>query len=219
MDAPTQPEDALAQPTRGRLFAVLSKLHRPAGTDELAEQLGLHPNGVRVHLERLRDAGLVIRERTRHRRGRPRDMWLVAPGAMPGGQSPSGYSDLGRWLARAISSRRTTPRAVEATGREIGHELASAGDGTTDRTLLAVLASLGFQPRWEDDTPGHLTYHLCNCPYRDAARESPDVVCGLHRGITQGLIDLLEPEMRLDTFIAHDPDEAGCLIELAGANH
>jgi hypothetical protein len=33
------PDDALSQPTRARLFALLSELRRPAGTAELAERL------------------------------------------------------------------------------------------------------------------------------------------------------------------------------------
>ena len=51
MDAPfaIAPEDVLAQPTRARLFALLGELKRPAGTVELADRLGLHPNGVRIH--------------------------------------------------------------------------------------------------------------------------------------------------------------------------
>lgn len=43
-------QDALAQPTRGRLFELLCELKRPAGTTELAERLKLHHNGVRMHL-------------------------------------------------------------------------------------------------------------------------------------------------------------------------
>src|SRR4051795_8961165 len=46
MDVPSQP-DALALPTRRRLFAELGELRRPAGTEELAARVGLHPNGVR----------------------------------------------------------------------------------------------------------------------------------------------------------------------------
>ena len=60
MDVPPQP-DALALPTRRRLFAELSELRRPAGTEELAGRVGLHPNGVRTQLERLHEAGLVTR--------------------------------------------------------------------------------------------------------------------------------------------------------------
>lgn len=62
MDLPGQSGDALAQPTRARLFAELARLRRPAGTEELARLLDLHPNGVRRHLERLREAGLVRRD-------------------------------------------------------------------------------------------------------------------------------------------------------------
>src|SRR5689334_20583435 len=129
MDLPAQPDDVLAQPTRARLFAALSELRRPASTEELATLLDLHPNGIRLHLERLSDAGLLERERARHGRGRPRDMWAIAAGAQPGGDPPSAYADLGRWLARTIQPRKSTLRAVEASGREIGRDLAPSGDG------------------------------------------------------------------------------------------
>ena len=217
MDLPARPDDALAQPTRARLFDLLGELRRPAGTEELAQRLGLHPNGVRVHLERLLTAGLVTRERIRQTRGRPRDMWVIAPGARPGGDAPSGYALLGRWLTRVISRGRASLRAVEATGREIGRELAPPeADCSAEERLHAVLTSLGFQPRREVSGAGGLTYRLCNCPYRDAVRESPEVVCTLHRGITRGLVDVIAPSAKLSGFVPEDPYEAGCRIELQG---
>ena len=63
---------------------------------------------------------------------------------------------------------------------------------------------------------GTLTYKLCNCPYRDAVRESRDVVCTLHRGMTRGLLDAIAPETELAGFVPRDPYAAGCLIELRG---
>jgi predicted ArsR family transcriptional regulator len=217
MDLPPRPDDVLAQPTRARLFEALSELRRGASTDELAERLALHPNGVRAHLERLRQAGLVARERTRRPRGRPRDTWTVAPGARPGGEPPMAYADLGRWLARAIPPGTGRLRAVEATGREIGRELAPEdGAGSAEATLHAALAALGFQPEREIDPAGTLTYRLCNCPYRDAVRENQAVVCTLHRGMTQGLLDALAPTTRLAGFVPREPYTAGCLIELRG---
>ncbi len=44
LPAVADPDDALSQPTRARLFALLSELKRPAGTAELADRLVLHPN-------------------------------------------------------------------------------------------------------------------------------------------------------------------------------
>jgi predicted ArsR family transcriptional regulator len=217
MDLPIRPDDALAQPTRARLFTVLEELRRPTGTDELADRLGLHPNGVRAHLERLREAGLVTRDRPRQRRGRPRDMWTVASDARPGGDPPTAYADLGRWLARAIAPGKTRLRAVEATGREIGRDLAAdGGAASAEGRMHATLVSLGFQPEREIDPEGQLTYRLRNCPYRDAVRENQPVVCTLHRGITRGLLDAIAPETRLAGFVPRDPDTAGCLIELRG---
>ena len=217
MDLSARPDEELAQPTRARLFGVLSELRRPAGTEELAERLALHPNGVRVHLERLRKAGLVARERTRQARGRPRDMWSIAPDARPGGQPPSAYVELGRWLARVISARKTSLRAVEATGREIGHDLAPEGGASSaEERMHAALASLGFQPKREVDPAGRLTYRLCNCPYRDAVGESQQIVCTLHRGMTRGLLDAVSPKTTLAAFVPRDPYAAGCEIELRG---
>src|SRR3954454_14100792 len=217
MDSPALPDDALAQPTRARLFEALGELRRPAGTEELAERLGMHPNGVRTHLERLSEAGLVERRRTRQSRGRPRDMWTIAPGAEPGGEPPSGDLDLGRWLARLVSEGKTSRRAVESTGREIGRELAPTGGASSaEEKMHATLTALGFRPRRELDDARTLTYTLCNCPYSDAVRESQDVVCTLHRGMTRGLLDALAPETKLAGFVPRDPYAAGCLIELRG---
>jgi predicted ArsR family transcriptional regulator len=217
MDLPTPPEDALAQPTRARLFAALTELRRPSGTEELAQRLGLHPNGVRLHLERLLDAGLVTRERPRQPRGRPRDMWSVSPDAAPGGDPPSAYADLGRWLARVISPGTTTLRRVEATGREIGRTLAPEADAAPgDERMHSALVSLGFQPQRDIDATGELTYRLGNCPYRDAVRENQAVICTLHRGITRGLLDEIAPDTKLAAFIPRDPYTAGCLIQLRG---
>jgi predicted ArsR family transcriptional regulator len=190
-------------------------LRRPVGTGELAERLGLHPNGVRAHLERLREAGLVARERPARARGRPRDMWAVAPGARPADEPPSAYQDLGRWLVRVIASRPEAAADAEEHGRRIGREIAPHGDPEPESALRATLASLGFQPERERHGGG-LTYRLCNCPYREVVRQDQEVVCGFHRGLTRGLLDELAPDTELAGFLPRDPDDAGCVVELRG---
>jgi predicted ArsR family transcriptional regulator len=209
------PADPLSHPTRARLFALLSELKRAAGTAELADRLELHPNGVRRHLERLEQQGLIERARVRQRRGRPPDAWTVAPEARPGGRAPRAYQDLGRWLARALRAGGGR-RGIEATGREIGRELAPKNPDRDPDALETTLTALGFQPTIEQREDDLLTVCLGNCPYRDAVRENQPAICALHRGITRGLLDLLEPQAKLTAFVPHDPDEAGCVIELRG---
>lgn len=213
---PADSDDALAQPTRARLFALLGELRRPAGTVELAERLGMHPNGVRMHLERLQEAGLIARGRAPQPRGRPRDAWTIAADARPGGDAPSAYADLGRWLARAIPARAGRLRDVEAVGRDIGRELAPSDAVDAGEAMRTTLVALGFAPHEQPGPAGRVTYCLGNCPYRDAVRENQEVVCTLHRGMTRGLLDVLEPGATLEGFVARDPDTAGCLVELAG---
>lgn len=190
MDVPDQPGDALFQPTRARLFALLGQLRRPAPSDELAGRLELHPNGVRTHLEHLQAAGRVLRERERLARGRPRDIWAVDPSARPGGDPPTGYAELARWLVRTLAAGSTRVRDV--------------------------LTSLGFQPERVPADSDPVTYRLRNCPYREAARERQAFVCGLLRGLTRGLLDVIDPATELVGFEAKDPDTAGCLIQLEG---
>lgn len=210
-------DDVLAQPTRARLFALLDQLRRTASTAELADRLQLHPNGVRAHLERLEQAGLVERGRVRQARGRPLDTWAISPGARPGGRAPQGYRELGRWLARALHARRPGLPGIEATGREIGRELVQEGAAPGLPALKAALSALGFQPQLEPERDGRLTICLGNCPYRDAVHENQPAICTLHQGITAGLLERLAPEQQMANFVPRDPDRAGCTIELEPA--
>lgn len=218
MDVPfaTDPGDVLAQPTRARLFALLGELRRPTGTMELAECLELHPNGVRIHLERMEQAGLVERVRVRDRRGRPPDAWTISADARPGGSAPRAYQDLGRWLARALKARPRGLRGIEETGRQIGRELAPDDAPAGTEVFETSLTALGFQPTLTRQHGDTATFCLGNCPYRDAVHENQPAICALHKGITRGLLDVLAPDAKLAGFVPHDPDSAGCTIDVRG---
>ena len=220
------PTTLLLQRTRRRLFALLEELRRPASTGELAAGLGMHPNGVRTHLALMSDAGLLVRHRVRLARGRPRDAWAIAQTARSEGQSVVAYQTVARWLARSIPPTPARLREVEAAGRGIGREvaagrgigrdLATAHDGGgVAEALVELLAGLGFQPEVEAARGGMLSCRLRNCPYRESVRANQPVVCRLHRGITVGALEVLAPEATLERFVPHDPDEAGCEVDVA----
>jgi predicted ArsR family transcriptional regulator len=206
----------LSHATRARLFGVLTELGRAAATDELAGRLGLHPNGVRIHLDRMLEAGLVVRRRVRQPRGRPRDEWAVSAEAQPGGDPPHAYEELSRWLARAIPAGPARLREIERAGREVGRELAPEDAVSAQEALRDTLTALGFQPVLEREASGRVRCRLRNCPYRDSVKENQEVVCTLHRGITQGVLDVLEPTATLAAFVPRDPDTAGCEIAVDG---
>ena len=217
MDVPVRPGDALSQPTRARVFALLGELRRPASTEELAAALELHPNGVRLHLERLRGEGLVERRRERQARGRPRDSWTISADAQPGGDPPTSYASLSRWLVRALVRSGARVGDMEEAGRLIGRGLASDQAGDTDEQMLFdTLTTLGFQPERARSAGQRVTYRLRNCPYRQAVHERQPLVCALHRGLTTGLVEAMDADSRVVAFEPKDPDLAGCLIRVRG---
>ena len=50
--------------------------------------------------------------------------------------------------------------------------------------LAHVLEAHGFEPSVEG-----LEIAMRRCPFADVARESPAVVCGIHRGLVQGVLE------------------------------
>ena len=209
-------DDPLAQPARARAFAFLAEVRRPATIEEIAGHLGLHSTGVRTHLSRLEQAGLVERRVVRRSRGRPRYEWTVAPGATPHGRRPDAQAQLASWLAGALAAGATTREGLEDHGYEVGRALAPSSARRPPAAALGdALAAMGFRPdrRTHGDTA---TYELRNCPYRDAVHAGGRHVCALHAGITRGLLQRLAPQAELADFVAKDPDGAGCLIEVEG---
>jgi hypothetical protein len=61
------------------------------------------------------------------------------------------------------------------------------------RALLDELADMGFDPSVEDEGPDGrdgvtgIAFH--RCPFRELAGLYPDLVCELHRGLTEGILD------------------------------
>lgn len=213
-DAAEPLSDPLAPPARAAAFAFLARLRRPAGITELAEHLGLHPTGVRVHLAALERTGILERRRVRGGRGRPRDTWVVAPDARA--VPPGAHRELAAWLAGALGDGATTPDALERHGRRLGRELApEVPPGTPPAVAVGdALAAMGFRPACQP-RPGGAEFALRSCPYRDAVRAGGRGVCALHAGITRGLLEGLSPDAELVRFVAGEPDSGECRVEVA----
>lgn len=251
---------ALADDSRYALFSELGRGEAPLSTMELAGRLGLHPNTVRLHLERLRAAGLV-RSATDSRGGvgRPQLLWSVVPDAPSFGFEPDGFRVLAHLLADALAASAPSPAALRAVGRRAGEARVGGpggrrprrrrrgrssggpprgsrtGGGTVaprgpvpERTtpgvvaaepvaaglltggaldeVVAELADLGFDPLVEPDgAPGAAggggltgpagaagvsgaSVVFTSCPFRELATSYPDLVCALHRGVTEGIV-------------------------------
>ncbi|HET9728876.1 MAG TPA: helix-turn-helix domain-containing protein [Acidimicrobiia bacterium] len=180
---------ALGDETRFSMYQELAGATSPLTATELADRLRLHANTVRLHLERLRDAGLVEVEAV-HRGtvGRPQHVYTLAPGAPGLGFDPPSYTLLAGLLATLAERVGADADDAATAGRAWGVE---AGKRARSRSCVKALRSemerLGFDPAVE--ASGSLTdIAFLHCPFRELAEAYPELVCNLHRGICEGVV-------------------------------
>jgi predicted ArsR family transcriptional regulator len=198
MGEPTAPAGH-TDPPRGRLStkraAVLRALSAGGAmsADQVASAVGLHTNTVRFHLRRLVEDGVVCEQRgVGGGRGRPGVRYRARPGA-EGGRSYALLSQMLVDLAADVDAEQLD-EVGRAWGGRLLAETAPADDVVA--TVQAVMSSVGFAPRIETDRRG-LTVHLTHCPFVEAARRRPDLVCTLHRSVLQGVLDGVDEELRV----------------------
>ena len=185
---------ALGDETRYAMYRELATSTAAMSAQELADRLGLHANTVRLHLERLREVGLVdVQPVHRGTVGRPQHLYFLGAGAPGLGFDPPAHALLAGLLA-ALSERMGADSLDAAdTGRVWGIE---AGRRTRTRSCLraleAELTRLGFEPAVEPadgEHEGDVRIEFLHCPFRELAEAYPELVCNLHRGLCEGVVD------------------------------
>jgi len=202
---------ALGDNTRYAIYLELARSDRALSTAEIAETLELHPNTVRPHLERMREVGLlVVDTETQGTVGRPQHRYSLAPDAPSLGLEPSAFRLLARLMTGVAAGARPDPEAVAEVGRDHGRALAERSEGRGGTTgessfglasrrraaraercvalVRAELEALGFDPATAFD--GNVaTVVFTHCPFLELAEAHPEIVCHLHRGIVEGLVE------------------------------
>jgi len=204
--------------TSARIIAILRSADGPMDVSQISGRLGLHPTGVRRMLQQMEGQGLVSGKVARTRVGRPPIHWSATAQAVAEADLPHSGWTMARSLAKAIPATPERLSEVEQAGEEIGRELVdqigSVSESEED-PVGSALAAMGFAPERDDD--GNLTrYRLQACPYAEAVRESPQVVCTLHKGVVKGVLERLRPGSRLSAFEPNPVEAAGCLVEITG---
>jgi predicted ArsR family transcriptional regulator len=182
---------ALGDNTRYAIYLELARSAQPLGTSEISDALGLHPNTVRPHLERMRDVGLLeVQTDTRGQVGRPQHRYSIAAEAPSLGLEKSAFRTLARMLAGVAAKAGLSADDVADVGRVQGRTDAAAHQGTRGcaRALVGELADLGFDPAAVQDG-NSTTIAFTHCPFQELAEVFPELVCHLHRGIVEGFVD------------------------------
>ena len=217
--------------TEGRRREVLRTLRASPHSMrivEIADQLDVHPNTVRFHLDSLVADGLVELDKPgRKRLGRPALMFRAVRQMDRGGTRH--YQVLAEVLTKALAAKRYPRTKALAAGRAWGRSLASleselessaeipTAEEAIDR-LLDAMDELDFAPE-RRSSDGEPQVGLRHCPFLELAENQAEVVCPLHLGLVQGMLEAWEAPMtaeRLDAF--HGPDLCVLHLKLASAN-
>jgi predicted ArsR family transcriptional regulator len=204
--APIEIHKALADDTRYRLYRYLRLSGRPVPVRELATRLGLHANTIRPHLRRLMDAGLVASETRRGPSavGRPQTVFSAVTA---GGPEGGGYRLLADILATLVSGSRARTGAQDLA-REWGDYLmtrhapapGARRPGPNLAALREALAEAGFDPRFRRRGNRAVEIALRGCPFRDLLDEHRELVCTVHRGLLEGMLEGSRPRLHLRSF-------------------
>lgn len=208
-DRPIDPREhrALAGASRVRVLEYLRARGAAVPATEVARHVGLHANTVRLHLDHLTDVGLAARAaEPRTGPGRPRLLYSAVPPPSPA-VAEDGYASLAGVLAGQLEATgRSDERAADA-GRAWGRALTPplrdpvAVPAATER-LVRLMDGLGFAPVAAADGDA---IDLHRCPFRQVAEQHPGVVCGVHLGLMQGVLEDLGAPLRvsrLEPFVA-----------------
>jgi predicted ArsR family transcriptional regulator len=190
-------------PSRSRVLAVLRDLGGPATAAEIGARLGAHPNTARFHLEALVAAGVVSREREeRTTPGRPRTHYVAEVAAPQAGQRS--YRLLADILATHVArSAVDPPRDAADAGRTFGRLAVPAGERPRSVAAAAdlvvdTLSGMGFESRAAVEGDG-ARIDVTTCPFLEVATQHLDVVCAVHRGLMEGLLEHVEAAVDVES--------------------
>jgi predicted ArsR family transcriptional regulator len=206
---------ALGDNTRYAIYLEMARSPVPLSTADIAAELGLHPNTVRPHLERMREAGLLsVEVDNRGTVGRPQHRYSLASDAPSLGLEPAAYPILAALLANLTALFGPEADTVAGIAREHGRQRGAARQSSEGcvAAVSAELAELGFDPASAQD--GNVTTIVfTRCPFRPLAEAFPELVCHLHRGMIEGMVDVLGGAeiTRFATLEDRDP----CQVDLA----
>lgn len=168
----------------------------PLSIAQIADELGVHPNTVRFHLDTLVEEGRVEHTEPDHKgRGRPALMFRAIRQMDRGGTRR--FRLLAEILTIGLAADADPGGKALAAGRAWGQRLRPLHRPTepvdaheSTEQLVDMLDELGFQPeQLEPDATGEQQLGLRHCPFLELAETSTEVVCPIHLGLMQGALE------------------------------
>lgn len=212
--------ETIAGGRRREVVELFRASQRPLSAGEVADELGLHINTVRFHLDALVRHGTLRREEGRSDGpGRPRAQYALAPGMDRGG--PRNFKLLSEMLLSYLASQDDPSGAAVHAGQAWGRYLVAPpapGQRLSAEEALArlteLLSDVGFDPQSATDAAAGIEIRLRHCPFLELAETHRELVCSLHLGLMRGALEQLGTPLRAESLTPF-ADPHTCLAHLA----
>lgn len=202
------------------MLDVMVRQSEPVTAHHIAHALHQHHNTIREHLDGLRRVGLVNRVKgPAIGRGRP-PWYYSASESAKDDAGANDYAGLAAALAGHIARTSDDPlkEAVDA-GRHWGQTLLAREDASTAKTsedlIFTLLDDLGYSPevQLEPVPEGDTHLRLRRCPLLAAANQNPEIVCNVHLGLIEGVIETRGTD-QLDVELVPFAEAGACALHL-----
>lgn len=182
------PDTMKLSPKQSEVLSTLQTFPQGARAAEIAQELGMHVNTARGHLDELVNAGAVrVVTAPSHGRGRPSLIFQVR---VPDNRSVAEeYVTLISVLVAALADKDQLNDFSSEQAREIGRVWAKATANSRGAEALAPLyqtmRDMGFDPVTSVEQfaeEGRTTVQLHACPFVTAGIQPSPFVCAIHDG-------------------------------------
>ncbi len=184
-------------PTREALLHLIEAQGAPTSIASLARATGWHDNTIRGHVTALWEDGYLDRTREqRDAKGRPSWLWSAKrrDAATP-------YAELAGVLAESLARVSRDPardarEAGRSWGLALGAQLPAARTREeAEHAVVEAMRDQGFAPVEGPGADGKSgsAVALRQCPLIEAAAGHPGVVCTVHLGLVEGLLEATAP--------------------------
>lgn len=183
------PEALNLSPKQREVLAVLQRHPNGAKAGTVAEELGMHVNTARGHIDELVNAGAInVLSAPSKGRGRPSLIFQVR---VPDNKTVAEeYITLVEVLTTMLAGKEELDDAASAKAIEIGRRWArAAGAEGSDRaldTLFSTLRDMGFDPAMQPDSTD---MELRACPFVSSGLQPSPFLCAVHAGFLQETTD------------------------------
>ncbi len=189
---------ALGEETRFAIFSQIAGAENPLTVKDLVGIFGMHHSAIRIHLNRLEDAGLIVSQK-RHTKGavgRPQLAFLPNPESLSISLPPRNYQFLAQLSLELASRTGVDIEVARSFARDWGRQYMQEVDGGTNlpldhglRSICDVLRELGGATEWarENDTGSYLLTER-NCPFREFPHDHDELICAMHQAFARGML-------------------------------